>query len=545
MNQTTLEEFNEYKKILEKYESIVINVEEEKTKLEKLEEKIARTKTRQIFLTKEEKTLKEEIKEFLSSLKEKEHYYYIIITTKYINGITGQTENIEEIIKYVIDCLKRIDDCSIEKIKEEKQMLENFYQMVLGAIELELLYGRNITYTILDYITSSENKIHLEFMEQAIKKRIEEVKKETYADINSIHNLENSINKKMLQGPLETLVDEEIIKHLIACTNYEKLIEILKESITNYKVDLQDINNKIKELENNLNSYYHDIQIGKSNKKYNKILITKIVAALLGLLTPLSIIYFKNTNKVAEFISTVIGETLYETTTTTYSKNDKKNEAYQNAITSVTWEQSYSKSASRTLEVLGEVRIESGELKRDYKIYDISEYGYNLDLQEYLKMYEEGEITDKKIIKEGTRTATVEEYKYSDIIIEEIIQNRNKTKKETSKETIKLVENISIGIVIAVDLIIVLYSMSKIISKIKEILKSSKDIKETTQMLKEKNNNIMELLTTNASYIEKYKELCKNLSELLNDSKLSKGLLEELEVFEEQDKNFRKSLKLK
>lgn len=545
MNQTTLEEFNEYKKILEKYESIVINVEEEKTKLEKLEEKIARTKTRQIFLTKEEKTLKEEIKEFLSSLKEKEHYYYIIITTKYINGITGQTENIEESIKYVIDCLKRIDDCSIEKIKEEKQMLENFYQMVLGAIELELLYGRNITYTILDYITSSENKIHLEFMEQAIKKRIEEVKKETYADINSIHNLENSINKKMLQGPLETLVDKEIIKHLIACTNYEKLIEILKESITNYKVDLQDINNKIKELENNLNSYYHDIQIGKSNKKYNKILITKIVAALLGLLTPLSIIYFKNTNKVAEFISTVIGETLYETTTTTYSKNDKKNEAYQNAITSVTWEQSYSKSASRTLEVLGEVRIESGELKRDYKIYDISEYGYNLDLQEYLKMYEEGEITDKKIIKEGTRTATVEEYKYSDIIIEEVIQNRNKTKKETSKETIKLVENISIGIVIAVDLIIVLYSMSKIISKIKEILKSSKDIKETTQMLKEKNNNIMELLTTNASYIEKYKELCKNLSELLNDSKLSKGLLEELEVFEEQDKNFRKSLKLK
>ncbi|MCI8330920.1 MAG: hypothetical protein HFE04_02325 [Bacilli bacterium] len=545
MNQITLEEFNAYKKILEKYESIGINVEEEKTKLEKLEEKIASTKTRQIFLTKEEKTLKEEIKEFLSSLKEKEHYYYIIITTKYINGIIGQTENIEESIKYVIDCLKRIDECNIEKIKKEKQMLTNFYQMVLGAIELELLYGKNITYTILDYITSSENKIHLEYMEQAIKKRIEEVKKETYADINSIHNLENSINKKMLQGPLETLVDKEIIKHLIACTNYGKLIEILKESITNYKVDLQDINNKIKELENNFNFYYNDIQTGKSHKKYNKILITKIVAALLGLLTPISIIYFKNANKVVEFMSTVIGETLYETTITTYSKNDKENEAYQNAITSVTWEQSYSKSASRTLEVLGEVRIESGELKRDYKIYDISEYGYNLDLQEYLKMYEEGEITDKKIIKEGTRTATVEEYKYSDIIIEEVIQNRNKTKKETSKETIKLVENISIGIVIAVDLIIVLYSMSKIISKIKEILKSSKDIKETTQMLKEKNNNIMELLTTNASYIEKYKELCKNLSELLNDSKLSKGLLEELEVFEEQDKNFRKSLKLK
>ncbi len=543
MNQTTLEEFNEYKKILEKYESIVINVEEEKTKLEKLEEKIANTRTRQIFLTKEEKTLKEEIKEFLSSLKEKEHYYYIITTTKYINGITGQTENIEESIKYVIDCLKRIDECNIEKIKEEKQMLANFYQMVLGAIELELLYGKNITYTILDYITSSENKIHLEYMEQAIKKRIEEVKKETYADINSIHNLENSINKKMLQGPLETLVDKEIIKHLIACTNYGKLIEILKESITNYKVDLQDINNKIKELENNLNSYYHDIQIGKSNKKYNKIIITKIVAALLGLLTPLSIIYFKNTNKVAEFM--IVGETLYETTTTTYSKNDKKNEAYQNAITSVTWEQLYSKSASRTLEVLGEVRIESGKLKRDYKIYDISEYGYNLDLQEYLKIYEEGEITDKKIIKEGTRTATVEEYQYSDIIIEEVIQNLNKVKKEASKETIKIVENVSIGIVIVIDLIIVLYSMSKIISKIKEILKSSKDIKETTQMLKEKNNNIMQLLTINASYIEKYKELCKNLSELLNDTKISKGLLEELDVFEEQDKNFRKSLKLK
>lgn len=543
MNQTTLEEFNEYKKILEKYESIVINVEEEKTKLEKLEEKIANTRTRQIFLTKEEKTLKEEIKEFLSSLKEKEHYYYIITTTKYINGITGQTENIEESIKYVIDCLKRIDECNIEKIKEEKQMLANFYQMVLGAIELELLYGKNITYTILDYITSSENKIHLEYMEQAIKKKIEEVKKETYADINSIHNLENSINKKMLQGPLETLVDKEIIKHLIACTNYGKLIEILKESITNYKVDLQDINNKIKELENNLNSYYHDIQIGKSNKKYNKIIITKIVAALLGLLTPLSIIYFKNTNKVAEFM--IVGETLYETTTTTYSKNDKKNEAYQNAITSVTWEQLYSKSASRTLEVLGEVRIESGKLKRDYKIYDISEYGYNLDLQEYLKMYEEGEITDKKIIKEGTRTATVEEYQYSDIIIEEVIQNLNKVKKEASKETIKIVENVSIGIVIVIDLIIVLYSMSKIISKIKEILKSSKDIKETTQMLKEKNNNIMQLLTINASYIEKYKELCKNLSELLNDTKISKGLLEELDVFEEQDKNFRKSLKLK
>lgn len=75
-------------------------------------------------------------------------------------------------------------------------MLTEFYQILLEVIKLEILIGKSETNTLLDYITSSENKIHLKYMEKAIEKDIDKIRNSSYADINSKNNLENNINKK-------------------------------------------------------------------------------------------------------------------------------------------------------------------------------------------------------------------------------------------------------------------------------------------------------------------------------------------------------------
>ena len=52
-------------------------------------------------------------------------------------------------------------------------------------------------------------------------------------------------------------------------------------------------------------------------------------------------------------------------------------------------------------------------------------------------MYENGEITEDKIIKDDTKTASAEEYRYTDIVVTETIQNLEKSKKEISDSEVK------------------------------------------------------------------------------------------------------------
>ncbi len=545
MESNAEEQFIEYRKLLEKYESIEINVTEEKEELKRLEETLRDIISRNALKTKESKALKKQFEQFLIKLEEKNNYYFIITTTNYIKGILTNNPNIEECIKYIRNCLERIDNCNPEKINKQEKMLTEFYQIVLEVIKLEILIGKSETNTLLNYITSSENKIHLKYMEKAIEKDIDDIRNSSYVDINSKNNLENNINKKMTKGPFESLVDEEIIKNIIATNNHERLKEMIFENLRIYLKEIKSINETIQILKISLEESNNIKHFASKESKKRKIAITKVLAGLLGLLTPLSILYFKNTNKIIKLIGTE--KILYETSTSTFSKNNIYSEACQNVLLNVTWEEKLKQQASRTLEVLGEVKIVDGKLARDYVIYDLSSYSFDLELPEYVKMYENGEITEDKIIKDDTKTASAEEYRYTDIVITETIQNLEKSKKEISDSEVKTGQVLLPALGILIDLIIVLLSLLKILSETKKMLSNHKTLKYRKKLILEENTKLINLLNINSEQITKYEKLCKDVMTLLTESELSqeqKDLLKELDTILKESNSYTKSLKL-
>ena len=70
----------------------------------------------------------------------------------------------------------------------------------------------------------------------------------------------------------------------------------------------------------------------------------------------------------------------------------------------ITWEKLKDIQVSRTLEALGKVKIEDGKVKRDYEIYDISSYSFDIPFDFYTTIYiDDPNSFENMKIDEGTR----------------------------------------------------------------------------------------------------------------------------------------------
>lgn len=529
----------EYKQLLERYKSVGIPVEDEEKYLINLNENYALNQSSQF-------QIQTDIENFIISLKEKNNYYHIITTTKYINGSITSSINIEhkleEYLNLCLDCLKRIENCDIKKLKEQNKILSEFYKVVLDVAKLEVLYSENHNSIIIKTISESKNQIHKNLLNHAIETNIEEIKNYTCApNPQTIKNLENEVNRKFANSPFENLIDIDIIKRIVASSDYEKIKEIITNDLRRLLEEIWRIQEEIDMLSKKIEDNTLEIASKKQSKKKYQKSVTKLISLLLGVVTPLSILYYKNTVKVSTFMSSY---KYYETKTLSYSLNNTYSESYNKVTENITWERKMDSEATRTLEVLGEVQIVEGALERTYNIYDISSYNFDIPLPDYINMYNEGELRDK-LIETGTRPASVNEYKNSDINVTEVVQDLNSIKEETDKgeEIAGIIFLVVIGGI--VDLIVLIGLMKQIIKDSKDIKDYSKSLKELKKELKSIKLKVMNLLNDNSDNIEKYKDLCTFLQELLEKDEISaneKSLIDNLETIVDKDETSRNVL---
>lgn len=76
------------------------------------------------------------------------------------------------------------------------------------------------------------------------------------------------------------------------------------ENLRIYLKEIKSINEKIQILKISLEESNNIKHFASKKSKKKKIAITKVLADLLELLTPLLILYFKNTNKIIKLIGT-------------------------------------------------------------------------------------------------------------------------------------------------------------------------------------------------------------------------------------------------
>lgn len=546
MQETIGFKFTKLEDLLNKYESVGINIEEKRKSLNKLNQEYNSTLTLKskgiMQKNKESKELLSEIEYFILSLKIPNNYYKIITTTKYlknsIKSVNVYENFIDDYVEYIIEALKLIDECDKEQILKEEKMLKEFYSVALEVSELEMLYNKNHTNRILEFITHNENLIHISFFNKAIEMDIEEKRKSTYANPRGIKILENVYNRKQINYPKENLVSEEVIMCILACNDYEKIKKILKENIKRIIKEIEKLNEVINSYCATLDSNEETIKSYKSQSIKARNSMTKLLAALLGIVTPISIIGFKSSDKIAEI--TAFKEKFYETTTQTYSVYNEESEVYKKVLETVTWEKRNSSPASRTIEVLGNVKIVDGTLKRDYTLYDISSCSFDTSsFYTYANiMINTPEELASLIIDKGTRDASASEYKYSDIIITETIQDLENS-KEVPKES-KLAEN-KILINILVGLLTLLFAgwlIIDIFEKTKTFAAKSKHLKAFNKDNLDYRLTLMNLFTENTNNIDLCSKLCRDLLELIDNSEITKEekrLIEKLEELKEED----------
>jgi len=537
MQEILEDKFSSLTELLNKYESIGINVEEARKTLNSLNQE---------YYSKTKEELSSELNCFTNSLKTLDNYYKIITTTKYIrdsiSSITSHKNYIDEYRNLTLASLKIIDELSKDDIKKEQKILREFYNVALEVSKLEILYCN--TSRIIDFITQSENKVHLRLFNKAIESNIEEIRKLTYVHPVAMKNLNNTYNRIQINYPKDNLVSEDIILRLLACNDFEKVKELIETRIKTIFEKLDILLEEIKDYSEDLNSLVKSANSLKIERSKARISITKLLAGLLGIVTPLSLTCFIKSGSLANYAA--IKEKLYETTTKTYSENNTESESYQKLMETITWEGLKNAPASRTLEVLGEVRIEDGELKRDYEIYDISSYSFDISLDVYTTLYMDNPNNFESMkIDAGTRNASIDEYKYTDIIVTETIQDLENPKEVPNEEDKREYQLIIIFLDTLLTLLLSIYILNKLKKQLKEAISKSKTIKTYNEDIAETRLTLMDLLNKSADNIAKCNDLCRKLTELLETSEMTeeeKNFLRELEKLIKQDNTLRKKL---
>ena len=177
---------------------------------------------------------------------------------------------------------------------------------------------------------------------------------------------------------------------------FEKVKELIEKSTKRVLEKLEILHREIKDSIEKLNSLEECNNSLKIARKKSRTSITKLLAGLLGIVTPLSIVSFIKSESLASRFT--LKEKLYETSTKTYSENNTESESYHKLMETITWEKLKDIPASRTLEVLGEVKIEDGKVQA---IINLSENIRKLDGWEFSE--------DKlKIEKEFTNNVSYE-----------------------------------------------------------------------------------------------------------------------------------------
>ncbi len=537
MQEILEDKFSSLTELLNKYESIGINVEEARKTLNSLNQE---------YYSKTKEELSSELNCFTNSLKTLDNYYKIITTTKYIrdsiSSITSHKNYIDEYRNLTLASLKIIDELSKDDIKKEQKILREFYSVALEVSKLEILYCN--TSRIIDFITQNENKIHFRLLNKAIENNIGEIRKLTYVHPVAMKNLNNTYNRIQINYPNDNLVSEDVILRLLACNDFEKVKELIEKSTKRVLEKLEILHREIKDSIEKLNSLEECNNSLKIARKKSRTSITKLLAGLLGIVTPLSIVSFIKSESLASRFT--LKEKLYETSTKTYSENNTESESYHKLMETITWEKLKDIPASRTLEVLGEVKIEDGKVKRDYEIYDISSYPFDIPTDFYTTVYiDDPNSFESMKIDEGTRDASVDEYKYTDIIVTETIQDLENPKEVPNEEGKR--ENLFCIIFceLAITLVVSCCILRSLKKEIKKSIDKSKNIKTYNKNIEETNFTLMNLLNKSADNIAKCNDLCRKLTELLETSEMTKeetNILKKLERLTEQDNTLRKKL---
>jgi len=275
---------------------------------------------------------------------------------------TGYEENIENFDLY-ISAIKWLT-MSInrkEYTKEEREIINN---LIYQYLKLEVLYKKNESSQILESI-KLDNEL-LEYVKDTLKKEIQEIIKSSFADPELITHLERTLEMK------NTILDEEVIRSIVRCSNpllvreiNKKLIKISKEKIKFQLSKLKFHFSKIGDYYKNFMTNLWSLRFKQGLLTLNAMWLLLVTSAFLtaGVKIP-SIL--KNGGSI-EYKATIESISSLGQTETT--------EKYLEIDT-----------PSRILEIYSETYESDGLYYKDVETYDISSFETTSDLEKYFSI---------------------------------------------------------------------------------------------------------------------------------------------------------------
>ncbi|MCI8331150.1 MAG: hypothetical protein HFE04_03525 [Bacilli bacterium] len=491
-----------------------MKLEEYNKKIEETWEKIKILESHG-FTTKELKIELENI-EIKPTKKIVGNLIYLISSSPKIYDLEEINSKIEDYLKY-IEIIKQVNEIKEKEnidIEEEIQKLKAIiislrevrhvittnnlndlkvlYCLILDYIKKEILKDKEMHSSILDLIL--EDKFDKGMIERVIDSEIDELRKNSYLNINEYQNFEEYLKKE--KQNITTLASETIIKGIIACTDKEQLEE-------NYLTRSQDTLKEIKAILEKMRDDRFWLQLYKesltnSQKKLKKrktslknrmpsfILSTSLAVSLLG------------------------GSTFGSYMLTAYRTCPTETITYTKDSLTPTKEEGWQPKELRehTLTRIDYIPTGTAEDGQEYfikKTYDLTEYN----------TIEKEELFDIEIPYTEVETIFKEENIPTNEFFQEIIE----IKQDFTQEEIKCPKErfalLLTGLLCESILIWGKICCKKWYATLKELktkMKESKDIEETYKKLLERITDLEESIKNNEELYKKYKQLKEEIT---------------------------------
>lgn len=307
-----------------------------------------------------------------------------------------------------IDLLIKVIERNLETFSKDEFVKNEFLKVVYEHIKIEICHSLDRTSKLLD--VSKEYGLDIESL---VRKDIEEIKASTYVDSEMLEYFKRTLKLH------DNILNPDVIKSIVMCTNYDLVRKGNKVILENYYQNLKETD--YKDLKENIKTQ-NKIVKKRLKEKRRDFIRTSLIGTLMVLTIGASILGFKPISNIASHnAGTII---TYKTTTESYTSLGNFNETEEYMDLSI-------ESPKVTLTIYGEPYEVNGELLRKIEKYNVKDFETPSDLENYYNidfdsLLIEPFFTDTKKLEEN---APLEKY----IEVSRIIQDKDSPNEEQNK----------------------------------------------------------------------------------------------------------------
>lgn len=290
------------------------------------------------------------------------NWYLCIYKDKYkLPKLVGDYDLSEkEKVDKSIDLLIKVIEKNLETFSKDEFVKNEFLKVVYEHIKIEICHSLNRTSKLLE--VSKEYGLDIESL---VRKDIENIKCSTYVDSEMLEYFKRTLKIH------DNILNPNVIKSIVMCTNYELIRKGNKAILDNSYQSLKETN--YEDLKENIKTQ-NKIVKKRLKEKRKDFIRTSLIGTLMVLTIGASILGFKPISNIASYnAGTII---TYKTTTESYTSLGNFNETEEYMDLSI-------ESPKVTLTIYGEPYEVNGELLRKIEKYNVKDFETTSDLEKY------------------------------------------------------------------------------------------------------------------------------------------------------------------